>query len=98
MSESQIRILSPHAATALPEGARVERVSTGFLFTEGPLWNPRDGSLLFSDIPANRIYRFRDGEGVEVFRDPSGKSNGLTWDADRRLLACEHLNRRVSRT
>jgi gluconolactonase len=75
-----------------------ERVATGFRFTEGPLWDPRTGTLLFSDIPANRIYRWKEGADAEVLREPSGKSNGLTWDRDGQLLACEHLNRRVSRT
>jgi gluconolactonase len=72
-------------------------VATGFRFTEGPLWDPATGSLLFSDIPAGRIYAWHQGE-VKVFREESGKSNGLTWHADGGLLACEHLNRRVSRT
>lgn len=94
----EIQILSPHAASVLPEGGRPHQVAAGFVFTEGPLWDPRTDSLLFSDIPANRIYRWRDGHGFETFRESSGKSNGLTWDLEGRLLACEHLNRRVSRT
>src|SRR5688572_24795530 len=75
----------------------LEQVATGFRFTEGPLWDPRDGSLLFSDIPANRIYRWKEGEGAVVFREPTGKSNGLTWDLNGDLLACEHAGRRISR-
>ena len=94
----EIRMLSPRAAAVLPEGARVEQVAAGLIFTEGPLWDARTDSLLFSDIPANRIYRWRDGEGFQVVRDPSGKSNGLAWDLSGRLLACEHLNRRISVT
>ncbi len=74
----------------------VETVEEGFMFTEGPLWLP-DGSLLFSDIPADRIYQIKDGE-KSVFREPSGQSNGLTLDNEGRLLAAEHQNRRVSRT
>lgn len=76
----------------------LEQVATGFRFTEGPLWDPRTKSLLFSDIPANRIYRWQEGAAAEVFREPSGKSNGLTWDLEGRLLACEHGRRRISRT
>jgi gluconolactonase len=54
--------------------------------------------LLFSDIPANRIYKWTPGKGAPaVFREPSGHSNGLTLDRSGRLLACEH-DRRVSRT
>jgi gluconolactonase len=81
------------------EGFRVsepERLATGFQFTEGPLWMP-DGYLVFSDIPANTIYALR-GEEPEVWRRPSGNSNGLTVDNQGRLVACEHGNRRVSVT
>ncbi len=74
----------------------VEKVADGFQFTEGPVWHP-DGYLLFSDIPANQIIKWWPG-GQEVFREPSGNSNGLTFDPQGRLLACEHGNRRVSRT
>lgn len=71
----------------------VEVVSEGYRFTEGPLWLP-DNTLIFSDIPADTIYR----ADKTVFRQPSGKSNGLTLDRQNRLIACEHWNRRVSRT
>jgi len=64
-------------------------------FTEGPLWHP-GGYLLFSDIPNDRIHRLRGG-ALDVHREPSGNSNGLTLDREGRLLACEHGNRRVSR-
>jgi gluconolactonase len=74
-----------------------QRLATGFQFTEGPLWLP-DGRLLFSDIPASRIYAWTPEGGVQVWRDPSGQANGLTLDLQGRLLACEHARRRVSRT
>src|SRR5262249_43222196 len=90
--------LAPGAARLLPDGLELERVATGFLFTEGPLWDPREGALLFSDIPADRIYRWKEGEAAVVFREPSGKSNGLTWDRAGCLLAGEHARRRISRT
>lgn len=64
-------------------------------FSEGPVWHP-DGYLLFSDIPNSRIHRWRLGR-LDVYREPSGQSNGLTLDAQMRLVACEHENRRVSR-
>jgi gluconolactonase len=75
----------------------VEKVASGFQFTEGPVWHP-SGFLLFSDIPANTIYKLSPMGKVEPFRSPSGNSNGLSLDFRRRLLACEHGNRRVSRT
>lgn len=70
----------------------VETIAEGFQFTEGPVWLP-SGILLFSDIPADTIYR----ADKTVFRKPSGKSNGLTLDGEGRLIACEHWNRRVTR-
>src|SRR5688572_11857655 len=94
----EIERLSPRASSVLPDDSRLELVATGFVFTEGPLWDPSTRSLLFSDIPADRIYRWSEGGAAEVFREPSGKSNGLTWDLQGRLTACEHLNRRVSVT
>lgn len=71
----------------------VSLVSTGYKFTEGPLYLP-EGVLIFSDIPADTIYR----EDKTIFRNPSGQSNGLTLDREGRLIACEHKNRRVTRT
>ena len=81
----------------LAPGTGVEQVASGFQFTEGPVWHP-DGTLLFSDIPADTIYRWTPGDPeAAVFRRPSGHSNGLTLDAQTRLIACEH-DRRLSRT
>jgi YD repeat-containing protein len=74
-----------------------ERVATGFQFTEGPAWH-RDGYLLFSDVQGNRIIKWTDQNQTETYRQPSGNSNGLAFDAQGRLVACEHLNRRISRT
>jgi sugar lactone lactonase YvrE len=92
---------APHTPQAplesiLAPGTQVERVAAGFQFTEGPVWHP-DGYLLFSDIPANTIYRWTPGETeATVYRKPSNHSNGLTLDAQGRLIACEH-DRRLSR-
>jgi gluconolactonase len=71
----------------------VETVATGFQFTEGPIWL-QTGKLLFSDIPADKIY-YAD---KTIFRDPSGQSNGLTLDREGRLIAAEHQTRRLTRT
>ncbi len=80
------------ASGVLTEG-EVQTVQTGFQFTEGPLWLP-SGGLIFSDIPADAILR----PDKSAFRQPSGRSNGLTLDTQGRLVAAEHENRRVSRT
>jgi sugar lactone lactonase YvrE len=74
----------------------LELIADGHMFTEGPIWSP-DGYLLFSDIPANTIYRWSEGEAPSAFITPSGNSNGLAFDAMGRLLAAEHGNRRISR-
>lgn len=78
------------------EDATIERVAGGFAFTEGPVW--KDGSLLFSDIPNQRIVRWRRlPEGPEVTTYSRGPSNGLTLDRQGRVLAAEHDGRRVTR-
>mgnify|MGYP003306223927 FL=1 len=76
--------------------ASVERIAGGLGFTEGPVW--RDGTLLFSDIPNNRIARWqRLTEGPELTTYTKGMSNGLTLDLQGQLLAAEHGGRRVVR-
>jgi len=87
----------PVQAVSLADLVEGQPERLGFQFTEGPLWHP-DGYLLFSDIPANKIFKWTPNGTVEIFREPSGNSNGLTFDRQGRLIACEHGNRRVSRT
>jgi sugar lactone lactonase YvrE len=70
-------------------------VAEGLGFTEGPLWLP-DGSLLFSDTPGNRIYRWRDGV-LSVYREPAGGPNGNTLDLEMGVVSCEQDGRRVTR-
>jgi gluconolactonase len=81
----------------LDDSAKLEKIAGDFQFIEGPIWHP-DGFLLFSDIPANIIYKFASNQQVEVFRRPSRKANGNTLDKENRLLTAENENRRVSRT
>ena len=81
-------------------GTRVEPL-VRVAFTEGPVWHP-SGNVYFSDIENNRIMR-RDPRGaVHVYRTPSGRANGLVFDTQGRLVACEGSreggNRRVTRT
>lgn len=92
---------SPDAGTAVDplEGiGPVELVEDGFIFTEGPLWLPEQGVLLFSDVPGNTIHRVQPDGTVDIFRMPSGNANGLALDQSGQLLAAEHGNRRVSRS
>ncbi|MGH7834309.1 MAG: SMP-30/gluconolactonase/LRE family protein, partial [Candidatus Binatia bacterium] len=80
-----------------PDDTRLERLATGCRFTEGPVWIEELRSLLFSDIPADRILRLGADGQLSTFREPSRKSNGLTCDRQGRLIACEHETRRVTR-
>lgn len=77
-------------------GLLVERVATGYRFTEGPAW--QGAYLLFSDIPTNRILKLAPGQPVSVFRENSGGANGNAFDAKGRLYTCEGGARRVTRT
>jgi gluconolactonase len=81
-----------------PKFVKIERVATGFEFTEGPIWIAEDRCLLFSDIPASKIFKLSADRRVSIFRDPSDNSNGLTRDRQGRSIACEHGTRRVTRT
>ena len=91
-----VQKLDPALDKLVAADAKLERVATGFnKWTEGPVWT-HDGSLLFAEIPANNIIRWKPGEGASVFMHPSGYmgatayagpepgSNGMTLDADGR--------------
>lgn len=73
-------------------------LADGFLFTEGPVWNKKEGFILFSDIPASIIYKLTlSNNNIEIFREPSYNSNGLAYDTNGLLLAAEHGSRTVTR-
>ena len=77
----------------------VERLATGFRFTEGPVWFGDSRSLIFSDIPSNTMYRWSEETGqTEIFRRPSDHGNGNTRDRQGRLITAEHSGRRITRT
>lgn len=79
--------------------ASVEQLASGLRWAEGPQWFGDGRFLLLSDIPNNRILRWDECSGqVAEFRRPANHANGLARDAQGRLLACEHLTRRVTRT
>ncbi len=87
--------------------APVEVLASGFVWSEGPVWVKTGNFLLFSDVPQNTIYKWTEKEGLTPFMKPSGYtgvapygdepgSNGLTIDAQGRLISCEHGDRRVA--
>jgi gluconolactonase len=107
-AELQIERVDPALDAIVEPNATLERVASGFVFTEGPVWSG-DGSLLFSSPNTNIIYRWHPLGRVTVFRSKSGYSgadigrftqpgsNGLTFDPHGRLTICQHGNRRVIR-
>ncbi len=102
------RIDSRFDAIVAP-GSVIEKVADGLVWAEGPLWDPADRSLLFSDVPRNAIFRWRPDTGVTLFLPRSGYSgdepfagrepgsNGLAFDREGRLVFCQHGDRRVVR-
>lgn len=106
--EAVIDRRDPGLDAIVPPDARIERIATGFQFTEGPVWVDA-GYLLFSDPNANNIYRWAPDGQVTIYRTKSGYtgldigryhqpgSNGLALDAEGRLTIAEHGNRRITR-
>jgi gluconolactonase len=82
--------------SSILETTQAERLATGFVFTEGPLWHP-DGFYYFVDIRQNRLLRLTPGKPAELVRDNTGEGNGTTFDLQGRLVICEGGNRRVTR-
>jgi len=78
--------------------ARLERLCTGAVWSEGPVWLPQDGSVLWSDIPNNRMLRWSEADGMTVWRAQVEFTNGHTLDRQGRLLHCSHGLRAIVRT
>jgi gluconolactonase len=87
--------------------AKIEVLADGFKWSEGPCWVKEGGYLIFSDVPQNTQFRWKEGEGLTTFLKPSGYtgrgiysrepgSNGLFLSNDGRIIACEHGDRRVT--
>jgi len=84
------------ALAGILETSKPERLATGFVFTEGPLWHP-DGFYYFVDIRRNNLHRLTPGKEPELVRANTGEGNGTTFDLHGRLVICEGGNRRVTR-
>lgn len=98
---------SPEVDKLLPKDAKMEVLASGFEWSEGPVWLPKEKALLFSDIPRNSVMMWREGKGVSLWMKPSGYtgpgeyglepgSNGLTLDPQGRVTFAEHGDRRIS--
>jgi gluconolactonase len=103
-----LEVNDPNFFTLIDLSAPIQKLASGFDWSEGPAWFKDGGYLVFSDVPSNTVYRWKEGEGVSVFLKPSGYtgatprggepgSNGLTVDSQGRLVLCEHGDRRVGR-
>jgi gluconolactonase len=82
--------------SAILDATPAQRLATGFVFTEGPLWHP-DGFFYFVDVRASMLYRLTPGGAPEVVHEKTGGGNGTTFDLHGRLVLCEGDNRRVTR-
>lgn len=94
-----VSVLDPRFHRVIPGSARVERLWTGARWSEGPAWFAAHNTLVWSDIPNDRMLRYDALSGqTSVFRQPARNSNGNTVDAQGRLVTCEHGGRQVTRT
>ena len=99
----------PRIDALIAPGAAMVILGEGYEWAEGPAYDRRDGSLLFSDIPPNTVFRWQEGKGMpKAFLKPSGYtgktprggepgSNGLLFDKQGRLILCQHGDRRIAR-
>ena len=94
-----VSVLDPRFHRIVPGSARVERLWSGSRWAEGPAWFPAHNTLVWSDIPNDRMLRFDALSGhTAVFRQPARNANGNTIDREGRLVTCEHGGRQVTRT
>lgn len=99
LEDSGFEVIDPRFESLFAAHIRVERLWTGARWCEGPAWFAAGRYLVWSDIPNNRMMRWDETDGsVSVFRSPANNSNGNSVDRQGRLVTCEHLARRVTRT
>lgn len=93
-----VRLLpgTPQMPEVIGPDVEMRKLAGDFVFTEGPAWSMKHNALYFSDIPPAHIYRYKNGE-TSVAVEDSQQANGLMFDAEGRLIACEHAGRRISR-
>lgn len=92
-----VEVLAPAMQTLIDPNAELVSLGGEFIFTEGPVWNPGDQCLYFSDIPGDARWRWSDNNGWELLMKPTFKGNGLTLDRDRNIIACEQSISTVTR-
>jgi gluconolactonase len=87
---------NPKVYDLVASSVQVEKIATGFTFTEGPIWHP-DGYLLFSDMPMDVRRKWTEDGGIVEVMKPANKCNGMTLDADLDLIVCEHWTSQLVR-
>ena len=93
-----VEVIDPRFRKYILGSSAIERKWTGARWAEGPVWFGDTRSLIWSDIPNDRMLRWSEETGhVSIFRQPSNNANGNTRDRQGRLITCEH-QRRVTRT
>lgn len=90
-----LEVNSPKMLSLFRDDAAIEKIATGFLFTEGPIWNAAESALYFSDMPGDVRRRWSEHDGVVEVRRPANKCNGMTYDGAGNLYVCEHVTSRV---
>ena len=90
-TQETVEIVDPAVSQLVDRHAPVEQICTGFKFSEGPVWNPNEQCLYFSDMPNDIRRRWSPAGGVVEVRNPSNKCNGMTYDAAGNLYVCEHV-------
>jgi gluconolactonase len=88
---------TPAFEALIDPGAELTLLGSGYQFTEGPVWNPREQKLYFSDIPGDARWRWSDGGGMELVAEPTFKGNGMAYDVDGSLLVCEQVSSCLTR-
>ena len=108
LEEGSIEANSAILWTIIPENSKIEIIAEGHDWTEGPLWLEKEQLLLYTDIPRNAIYAWKEGENAKVYLQPSGflgenftgaepGANGLLLNADGELVLCQHGERRIAK-
>ncbi|MES2561220.1 MAG: SMP-30/gluconolactonase/LRE family protein, partial [Pseudomonadota bacterium] len=95
MQDFEVR--DPTLLTIIGDAVRVEQVATGYGFTEGPVWDRAREQVIWSDMKHDQMRAWSVERGVQTYRKPSNKANGNTYDAQGRLISCEHGTSRVVR-
>jgi len=95
---TSVEVLDPRFAPVAHLAGTLERLCTGAIWSEGPVWMPRTQQLLWSDIPNNRMLSWHAEQGMSVWREGVEFTNGHVLEADGSLLHCSHGQRAITRT